>query len=154
VGEVFVVVGSVDLSDLVPSDMTLVQNADWASGQAGSLKAGIMAAQDQGHDVVVVGLGDQPMVPPEAWAAVAASPSDIAVASFAGRRTPPTRLARSVWSLLPQSGDIGARALMRDRPHLVRDVPCPGESVDIDTVEDLHRWGSIVPVERTATPRD
>ncbi len=134
--ETFVVVGPVDLSALLPGAV-VVDNPAWVSGQASSLRSGIVAAEDHGHEVVVIGLGDQPLVPPEAWSAVADADSPIAVASFNGRRTPPTRLARSVWGLLPQDGDVGARALMQARPDLVVEVPCPGEALDIDTTADL-----------------
>jgi molybdenum cofactor cytidylyltransferase len=140
--ELIVVVGPVDLSRFLPEGARTVENPDWLSGQATSLQAGIEAAMARGHDAVVVGLGDQPLVPPDAWSKVAASGGAIAVATFEGRRTPPTRLARSVWSLLPQSGDEGARVLMQARPDLVQEVPCIGQSLDIDTVEDLARWGS------------
>jgi CTP:molybdopterin cytidylyltransferase MocA len=136
--ETFVVVGPVDISALLPG-VVVVDNPAWASGQASSIHAGIVAAEAHGHDVVVIGLGDQPLVPSEAWSAVAGTDSPIAVASFNGRRTPPTRLARSVWGLLPQDGDVGARSLMQDRPDLVVEVPCPGEALDIDTSEDLLR---------------
>jgi molybdenum cofactor cytidylyltransferase len=138
--ETIVVVGPVDLSGHLPDDALVVENPAWSSGQATSLLAGITAAEERGHGVVVVGLGDQPLVPSEAWSAVAHTDSEIAVARFNGRRTPPTRLARSVWTLLPGEGDVGARALMRSRPDLVREVACPGEAVDIDTAEDLVRW--------------
>jgi molybdenum cofactor cytidylyltransferase len=137
--ETIVVTGPADLSGLLPDAACVVENSSWALGQATSLLAGIGAAEDRGHDVVVVGLGDQPLVPAEAWAKVAETDSPIAVATFAGRRAPPTRLAQSVWALLPQQGDEGARVLMRARPDLVREVPCPGESLDIDTAEDLAR---------------
>jgi CTP:molybdopterin cytidylyltransferase MocA len=137
--ETLVVVGPVDLSGLLPDGVVVVDNPTWADGQASSLQAGIAAASDRGHDVVVIGLGDQPLVPPEAWAAVAGTDSPIAVATFDGQRTPPTRLHRSVWSLLPTDGDLGARPLMQARPDLVQEVPCPGEALDIDTTEDLLR---------------
>jgi CTP:molybdopterin cytidylyltransferase MocA len=137
--ELIVVVGAVELSGLLPVDAVVVDNPSWASGQATSLVAGIAAADARGHDVVVVGLGDQPLVPSDAWSAVAATDSEIAVASFGGRRTPPTRLVRAVWTLLPRSGDIGARALMEARPDLVVEVPCAGDALDIDTAEELSR---------------
>ncbi|HEY1989114.1 MAG TPA: nucleotidyltransferase family protein [Acidimicrobiales bacterium] len=136
--QTFVVVGPVDLSALLPGAV-VVDNPAWASGQAGSLRAGIAAAEEHGHEVVVIGLGDQPLVPAEAWSAVADTDSPIAVASFDGRRTPPARLARSVWGLLPEDGDVGARGLMAARPDLVVEVPCPGEALDIDTAADLLR---------------
>lgn len=139
--EVIVVVGAVGLSAILPGNVTVVDNLEWASGQACSLLVGVAAAEKRGHQAVVVGLGDQPLVPPSAWLAVAAADSPIAVANFAGRRTPPVRLTRAVWPLLPTEGDIGARQLMLARPDLVLEVACDGEPMDIDTVEDLARWG-------------
>jgi CTP:molybdopterin cytidylyltransferase MocA len=137
--EVIVVVGAVDLSKVLGT-VVVVNNPEWASGQASSLHVGIAAAEQRGHEVVVVGLGDQPFVPPSAWVAVANADSPIAVASFAGQRTPPVRLARGVWPLLPTGGDVGARELMSARPDLVIEIACDGEPQDIDTVEDLARW--------------
>jgi CTP:molybdopterin cytidylyltransferase MocA len=136
---VYVVTGAVELTIVAPA--VAVRNDAWPTGQATSLSAGVAAAAAAGHDVVVIGLGDQPLIDPEAWQAVAASTATpIAVASFRGERRPPVRLAAEVWPFLPKSGDDGARVLMRDRPDLVTAVPCTGEPVDIDTLEDLERW--------------
>lgn len=139
--ETIVVVGAADLRDLLPDDVTVVVNDRWADGMAGSLALAIDAARAAGHAAVVVGLGDQPLVPSGAYAAVAAtSDAPVAVATYDGQRRNPVRLAASVWPLLPAEGDEGARSLLRSRPDLVREVPCTGNPADIDTPEDLGRW--------------
>jgi molybdenum cofactor cytidylyltransferase len=135
-----VVTGAVDLLDLVPAGVCVVHNERWADGQASSLLAAVGWAREEGFDAIVVGLGDQPLVPPEAWATVAASTSPIAVAEYGGHRSPPTRLASAVWPLLSGTGDAGARSLMAERPDLVEQLACPGQAIDIDTLEDLARW--------------
>lgn len=135
-----VVTGAVDLHAALPPDVMVVENPRWAEGQATSLQAAVAWAGAGGFDAVVIGLGDQPLVPAEAWRAVAASSSPIAIATFGGERRPPTRLAASVWPLLPVDGDEGARVVMRGNPDLVQEVACPGQAVDIDTAEDLARW--------------
>lgn len=138
--ETLVVTGAVDLSEVLPPEVTVVANANWRSGQATSLAAAVAAVGDR-HDAIVVGLGDQAFLEAAAWRAVAAArDTPIAVATYEGRRRHPVRLDRSIWPLLAATGDGGARDLMRERPELVREVPCHGQPADIDTREDLGRW--------------
>lgn len=136
----WVVTGAVDLSALVPDGVEILSNPNWAEGQATSLAVAITAARAARLDAIVVGLGDQPLVTAGAWRAVAASCAPLAVATYGGRRRNPVRLGREVWDLLPDSGDEGARVLMRQRPEAIEEVPCEGDPVDIDTREDLTRW--------------
>ena len=137
---VIVVTGAADVTDLVPVGATVVANPDYAAGQATSLQAARRYAEAHGFDAMVVGLGDQPLVPPEAWRAVAGAGGELCTAVMHGQRTPPVKIARSLWPLLPEHGDEGARVLMRGRPELVQEVACKGRAVDIDTVEDLQQW--------------
>jgi CTP:molybdopterin cytidylyltransferase MocA len=137
-----VVTGAVDLSGALPEGVVVLDNPRWREGQATSVATAIDWAGTIGCDALVVGLGDQPRIPTAAWRVVAAGDGQhpIVVATFAGTRGNPVRLDRSVWPLVPRTGDEGARVVMRQSPELVGEVPCEGQPADIDTVEDLDRW--------------
>ncbi|MEQ1788642.1 MAG: NTP transferase domain-containing protein [Acidimicrobiales bacterium] len=139
---VVLVQGALDLRAHARAGVVVLENDRWAEGIATSVHVAVEWAGAAGHDAVVVGLADQPAVTAAAWAAVAAAPPEppIAVATYDGARGNPVRLAAAVWAQLPETGDEGARAVMRGRPELVREVPCSGLAWDVDTVEDLERW--------------
>jgi CTP:molybdopterin cytidylyltransferase MocA len=141
IGPVVVVTGATEPS-LPAVDLIRVHNPAWTEGQSTSLRVAVAEAERLGADAIVVGLADQPFVEPDAWRRVAASRAPIAVATYDGHRHNPVRLHRSVWELLPTEGDLGARNLLRMRPDLVEEVPCPGSPADIDTLEDLRTWQS------------
>jgi CTP:molybdopterin cytidylyltransferase MocA len=139
--QVWAVSGALDLHAVVPHNVEILHNPHWDRGQATSLGVALDTAQRRGLDAVVVGLGDQPLVPASAWRAVAAAVSaPIAVATYGGQRRNPVRLAREVWPLIEREGDQGARQVIKDRRDLVIEVACDGSPADIDTVEDLSRW--------------
>ncbi|MGH8980922.1 MAG: nucleotidyltransferase family protein [Acidimicrobiales bacterium] len=144
---VVVVSGAVDLAPLLDElglDVVVAENPRWPEGQATSLRAGIDACAGLGMEAAVIGLADQPLVPAAAWRAVGRSPvtqgAPILTAVFGGRRRPPVRLHRSVWEMVSNRGDEGARELMRRRPDLVGEVLCDGDPADVDTLEDLQRY--------------
>ncbi len=141
VDEVVVVSGAVDLASIVPDDVTLLDNELWEDGQATSIRAAIAYADARGHGVIIVGLGDSPGVTNETRKAEVSAAEDLASAPYESLPPQLIRLAAAMWASLPVSGDEGARALMRSRPDLVRPVPVEGNPHDIDTLEDLRRWG-------------
>ena len=143
IGPVVLVVG--DGADrpvrtVVPDRVVTVVNPRWRDGSATSLQAGLAKAAELGAPRAVVALADQPFITAEAWRDVAAADAVVAVATYGGVRGHPVQLRADVWPLLPTQGDEGAKAVMRLRPELVREIPCRGSAADIDTVEDLHKW--------------
>ena len=61
--DVYVVTGAVDLADVLPDSVTIIENHSYADGQATSLRAALTLAEHDGHASIVVGLGDMPLVP-------------------------------------------------------------------------------------------
>ncbi len=141
----WVVTGAVDLmaAGVVPPGVEVLVNPRWAEGQATSLQLAVEAAAAVPEiSSLVFGLGDQPSIPPAAWRSVALSTGKpIAAASYTGRRRNPVRIDRDCWTLLPATGDEGARTLMRERPDLLMEVDCEGDPIDIDTAADLENAG-------------
>lgn len=136
------ITGSVALTGLLDG-ATKVHNPDWSTGQRSSVLAAIDYAQEHGFESIVVGLGDQPFIPTDAWQAVAETDSPIVIATYDGVRGNPVKLSSTVWELFRSTEgdpDTGARDLIRLHPELVREVACKGNSADIDTTEDLSTW--------------
>jgi molybdenum cofactor cytidylyltransferase len=60
-----VVVGAVEVP--VIEGATYVRNERWSEGLSSSLRVAVSAASRAGHNAIVVGLGDQPLVVGDAW---------------------------------------------------------------------------------------
>ncbi len=126
-------------------NLVVLHNDRWVDGIATSLQTAIGWAVKQSLDAIVVGLADQPFIGTQAWLDVAAAiaqdgPHKIAIATYDKTPGNPVGLKRSVWQLLPKTGDEGARQLIRSHNELCLPVACQGTPNDIDTVEDLERW--------------
>ena len=82
IGPVAVVWGSVELPRHEASEaVTYLHNDEWVTGMASSVQRALQWANERGLQSVVIGLGDQPCIPPSAWTAVSHSTSPLAVAS-------------------------------------------------------------------------
>ena len=143
-GPVVLVTGAVavPIPDDLAEQVITTENPRWREGQSTSLAIGVRRAADLGGDAILVGLGDQPGIPAAAWTAVGSCSSALAVASYGDRRGHPVLIASDHWRDLPESGDLGARDLLRRFDHAVQAIPCEGSTADIDTTEDLTPWQS------------
>ena len=157
VGHVVVVLGSgaeeiaaaVDLHGVEPRVCSR-----WAEGQAASLACGL--AELVACEAVVVTLGDQPRVSPDAIRRVIAARNGAAAvrATYGGNPGHPVLLERELFEPLRNvSGDKGARNLLLSVP--VLDVPCDdlGGGEDVDTPAELDALRAGGPVSGAATSR-
>jgi CTP:molybdopterin cytidylyltransferase MocA len=124
-------------------DVEVIENPEWASGMASSLRAGLAALQGR-CAAAVVALADQPLVSPaavrrlaQAWEGGASA----AVATYDGAPRNPVLLDARLWPQVVEhaTGDRGAGPFLRAHPDLVTEVPCEDVAApdDIDTPEDL-----------------
>ena len=113
---------------------------DWDEGQSASLRAGLAALPRV--DAVVVVLGDQPGITPEAVAAIVAADGDedAVRATYGGKPGHPVLLRRRLLARADElRGDTGFRDLLESAT--VREVEIGGlaDPADIDTREELAR---------------
>jgi molybdenum cofactor cytidylyltransferase len=127
------VIRVVGLHGLVP-----IVCARWEEGQSASLACGLATLAD--CEAVVVTLGDQPRLPPEAIARVVAARGAAAAAraTYGGRPGHPVVLGHELFDRLRDvTGDHGARNLLLSVAPV--EVPCDdlGGGEDVDTPEQL-----------------
>jgi molybdenum cofactor cytidylyltransferase len=119
---------------------------DWSEGISASLRAGVAALADA--EAVVVVLADQPLLTPQAIAAVLDrldSPAPAARAVFDGRPGHPVVIKRELFARIATlRGDEGARDVLELAG--VLNVECGGltSGHDVDTRADLEAIGGDV----------
>jgi molybdenum cofactor cytidylyltransferase len=124
--------------------VTFVHNRDFASGLAGSVKAGLAALSPDAPGVVV-SLGDMPNVTGQVIdrlaEAFADRPEALAVVpTLLGQRGNPVLLSRALFAAVARlSGDQGARRLLDEAGDAIVEVPLddPAIAIDVDTPEAL-----------------
>ena len=157
VGRVLVILGS-DAEDVVAGiDLHGAEPfvaERWAEGQSASLATALAELQD--CDAVVVTLGDQPRMSPDAIRrVVAARGNGVAAvrATYGGKPGHPVLLERDLFERLRDvTGDHGARNLLLSVN--TREVPCDdlGGGEDVDTRAELDALRAGGPVGTTEAP--
>ena len=144
--EVLVVLGHDSLKlkkHLATSEARFVDNADYGSGMASSIKCGVAATDPQSAGFIFV-LGDMPLVTLATYEQLCGcfpeqGAQHIVVPVMEGIRGNPVIFGQSYRSeLMELKGDRGARSLAGKYPNLVIEVPVadPGVIFEVDTPED------------------
>jgi len=124
--------------------VTALYNADWETGLASSLAAGVRAAlAEPDVDAVLVTLADQPLVDDAALARlIAAYPGahGVVASAYGDALGVPALFARAhAESLTRLTGDAGAGAWLRRRGDAVTRVAMDAAALDVDTEADVER---------------
>lgn len=146
VGRVAVVTGAnADqvAATLAGLDVEVVHAPAFADGMSASLKRGVEALQSA--EAIVITLGDQPGVKPEAIRRVVErwreSNAQVVVPQYLGDDRPshPVLFARALYGELGElDGDVGARSVIARDPGRVATAALDWSAPrDVDTVEDL-----------------
>jgi nicotine blue oxidoreductase len=139
--EILVVLGAgADRVRAVAPTLRYVDNPDWPTGMASSLRAGLAALAGTGAVAAVILLVDMPGVTPAAVRRIAAhaAPGALVIGGYGDRRGHPVLLGRDHWAgaAAAATGDRGARDYLRANADSVRVVPVGdvADDTDIDTV--------------------
>ncbi len=136
----------------IGNSATSVFNAEAATGQASSLRVGLVSVPEDMAGALIM-LGDQPLVGSRTvdrllrtWRREGSRP---AMASTYGEKKdwrPPVLVDRSLFpELLGLSGDVGARTVFEGRPELLDTVVAAGRDDDVDTPEDYAKIVRLFP---------
>jgi nicotine blue oxidoreductase len=119
-----------------PTLTRTVDNPDWATGMASSLRTGLAALTGTDAMAAVILLVDMPGVTPAAVRRIAshAAPGALAIGGYGDRRGHPVLLGRDHWAPAAASaaGDHGARDYLRANEDRLTVVPVGDVADDTD----------------------
>ncbi|MFP5236590.1 MAG: NTP transferase domain-containing protein [Acidobacteriota bacterium] len=129
----------------LPPQTQIIHNAEWQTGMASSIRAGIRALDASAPGVLILTC-DQPRLTADhlraLLAAFSGDPSAIAASRYSGKRGTPVIWPRSLFpALLALEGDKGARTILAQPPCALVEIDFPGGDVDIDLPGDLTQLG-------------
>ncbi len=137
------------LPEIVDLPLTIVQNPDWATGMASSLKMGLNTILTEAPDLgaLLVLLTDQPYVSVtllnELWSAFCQSDKGLAACAYADRLGVPAIFGKAYFAPFQTlTGDRGASPLLNSHRADCIAIPFPEGIIDLDTPDDLARFRS------------
>jgi len=131
---------------LTHAGILVVDNADWRTGMASSIRAGISAVLEAspGLEALLVTPGDLPALAAGDIVALAGlhrSSGLVSAARYAGRLGAPAVFGRShLGDLMNLKGDQGARRILNADPSKVAAADLPSLAFDLDTPSDYAAW--------------
>jgi molybdenum cofactor cytidylyltransferase len=127
-------------------DVAVVENAEWPSGMASSVRAGLagVAAAAPDADAVLLTLCDQPFVTAELLSRLVSvrreTSASVVACEYAGALGVPALFGRELFGeLAALEGESGARRVVARHAASARSVPFPEGAVDVDTPRDVER---------------
>ena len=135
-------------------DLQRVDCPDWSDGLGASLRAGLAAVSPECEGALVL-LCDQPALDAAHLQSLVGSwrhdPARAVASAYAGVLGVPALLPRAWFEALSRNtGDRGARDLLRERVDDVKAIPAPALSMDIDRPGDI---GNHFPGRRLGTEK-
>lgn len=131
-------------------DVRVVENRGYASGMASSIRAGVMAAQENKPDGMLIALADMPGIETahldRLMAAFRRQQGACVIRATGNKRPGNPVIFPSTWfeRLERLSGDVGARALLKDNEAALVEVEIGKAALaDVDTPEDMIAAGGV-----------
>ncbi len=135
-----------EVTPYVESVSRIIVHDAWRNGLGTSIAEGVRrVAEIADYDGIMLVLGDQIGVKRDAFSDLIRrfEGEYIVTSHYAGKNGAPAIFPAAMFDTLKcMTGDDGARQLLRSDIELIA-VPLPEAEIDIDTLEDWHKWRDV-----------